>query len=533
MTTVTVYDGAEGIGANKIEILDEVLEPTTQQLQKTRILLDFGSNMQRQDQYFDKPYAERDKDSASYRSRLGTMRRFGLLPDGLGTENYSLKLYANEQELASVAAPSIQAIFLSHAHQDHNGWIGFLNPKIPLFATPETLCFHRIANIKQDGNTANRYANNEHFRQMLPIEDGETKQVGSIKVTAVRVDHSMPGPCAFLIETSDARIVYTGDFRLHGTRENYARSENFIAKAVEFRPGLLISEGTNINEYSREAEESHRGDEQNSGTLKDFLAIEVGLSLGHKEGMILVNVSAKELDRLDTLYEVVRESAREDATYHLSVYNAELLEKLAGTGVYENDEEHIVRQFDTKALLAAKIAVDKRVRIYERYAGEFSKNKSISDELKKLFAGRVSLVDDYGKADSPWRQAAVILLYSGDIELLDKLDPPPRSKYINSISEAFTEELVISQGRLLAWVNFWKLSYHQMHVSGHIYGAQLKQAIVRINPTYLLPLHTLHREIFPDLMADAADCLMVKHGVSVPLTELLQKKQREGCCGQS
>jgi mRNA degradation ribonuclease J1/J2 len=37
------------------------------------------------------------------------------------------------------------------------------------------------------------------------------------RVTPIRVDHSIPGACGFLVETSDGKqVALTGDFRMHG-----------------------------------------------------------------------------------------------------------------------------------------------------------------------------------------------------------------------------------------------------------------------------------------------------------------------------
>lgn len=519
-TSVTVYDGAEGIGGNKVEIRDDVLDPATGGVQTTRILLDFGANMPRQDKYFDQPFPDYDKNSENYGARLKAMLRLGILPTALGMENYADRIYV-EKDKDKAPTPTIQAIFLSHAHQDHNGCIGYLNPKIKLIATPETLCFHRIANIPPKGSSTKK-ANSESCRLTQEIGGGESTTVGSITVTAVRVDHSMPGCCAFLIQTSDARIVYTGDFRHHGASEHYAWTENFIMRAADSRPALLICEGTNVDEYKHEAEEAHGVPEPDSGSLKDFLATEVDRSFRH-DGMVFANVSAKELDRIDTLYEVVRESSQRDATFHVSAYNARLLVALAKTGAYDKEPDHIVRQFDLPAIQDKRVEIDSRVRIYERYTGELDKSEPELSALRTVFEGRIHPIGAYA-TEPQLRQSAVVLLYGNDIELLDKIAPPPRSKYIQSVSEAFTEELVADNLRLRAWVDSWGLTYHQMHVSGHVHAAKLKQDVERINPTYLLPLHTLHRDLFRDTMADPADCLLVTPGEPVRLSELLQKK---------
>jgi ribonuclease J len=313
MSTITVYDGAQGIGGTKLEIRDGA----------ARALFDFGANFTREGLYFEDSYPTK----SGYQARLELMRALRLLPP-FEDHDFSTKLLSKQDEYDQYPAPSVTAIFLSHAHRDHWGCIPYLNPKIPLHGTPQTLALYRQANIKlPKKEKLNQYANNELFRPMLALGDGEVRVQG-MTVKAVRVDHSIPGACGFFITTSDGkRIVYTGDFRLHGTRESFSSSVSFVEQAKDFKPHVLIPEGTNIAEYSNEAEEAH-GDEESAGSLKGFLRTEMELAFA-RDGMVLVGVSGNNIDRIDVLYELVRNLG---ATLHVSVYNASLLQRLAEAG---------------------------------------------------------------------------------------------------------------------------------------------------------------------------------------------------------
>ena len=68
--------------------------------------------------------------------------------------------------------------------------------------------------------------------------------------------------------------------------------------------------------------------------------------------------------------------------------------------------------------------------------------------------------------------------------------------------------------RLQAWLAHFGVSYHHIHASGHIYGPQLKQAIARINPKKLVPIHTEKPGLFSDVLPDGR-VKIVKNGESL------------------
>ncbi len=155
------------------------------------------------------------------------MRQLGLLPDIPGAEAaYFIRHISNERQYGLLPDPHIHGLFLSHAHHDHDGNIPFLSPRIPLFATAEALCFYEQKNIQswvgKDSQPKNRYKNNEHWRKRLSghyalDEARPVTFLDKTRVTPIRVDHSIPGACGFLVETSDGKqVALTGDFRMHG-----------------------------------------------------------------------------------------------------------------------------------------------------------------------------------------------------------------------------------------------------------------------------------------------------------------------------
>jgi ribonuclease J len=91
----------------------------------------------------------------------------------------------------------------------------------------------------------------------------------------------------------------------------------------------------------------------------------------------------------------------------------------------------------------------------------------------------------------------VNLDFSNFAELID-VRPDPGTPYILSMSEPFSEE---DPGASVFnnWMTHFGLIYHQLHASGHIGKAELSDAINRINPKRLYPVHTEHPEMFHEI----------------------------------
>jgi len=110
MVKLTFYGGVNEIGGNKVLLEDG----------DTRLFFDFGTS-----------FAKR---------WLLDLLELGLLPplQGLYREDLTCgaDLWRRFQPIASLA--EVDGVLLSHAHLDHSGYISFLRPEIPIYATAMT-----------------------------------------------------------------------------------------------------------------------------------------------------------------------------------------------------------------------------------------------------------------------------------------------------------------------------------------------------------------------------------------------------------
>ncbi|MEK7282087.1 MAG: hypothetical protein AAB037_07055 [Chloroflexota bacterium] len=274
MASLTFYGGVGQIGGNKVLLHDG----------DCRLLLDFGLPFAQRRNFFEEYLNPRP--GAGLLDFLET----GLLPPLSGLYRTDLETPGLWARFNSPKPCEVQGVLLSHAHLDHSGYISFLRPDIPVLCTALTAF---VAKAMQDSGHSDLehevcYAVPRKFQGSVVESIGSGKPEGKAKQRpfwfregetlspadlefwkeapgqrpldfqlpsstdnlnlALRhfpLDHSVMGACAWAVETSAGWVVYTGDIRFHGKREQLSRE--FIRQASRLKPIALIGEGTYLN----------------------------------------------------------------------------------------------------------------------------------------------------------------------------------------------------------------------------------------------------------------------------------------------
>lgn len=100
----------------------------------------------------------------------------------------------------------IEAIILTHAHEDHIGAAGLLWPrfKAPIYATPFTAELARAKLIE-------RGIDEEHLKTISP---GAKLEIGPFSVEFIPLTHSIPEMQALALRTPLGTILHTGDWKI-------------------------------------------------------------------------------------------------------------------------------------------------------------------------------------------------------------------------------------------------------------------------------------------------------------------------------
>ena len=276
MVAITIYGSVAEVGGNQILV----------ESGKIRILLDFGSRMGFDSTYFSTFLNPRANTELRDRLTLGALPRIpGIynkhLFEPVGTDQLRndiherilikgsryfdhARLPTYDEWVGMETKPFADALFVSHAHLDHIGAIGFLDTALPLHCTKETktiietidevtafktealeTSIPHVAFFKKAGlEGIPKIAKEPAARKCMTMADMEKVKFGPIEVTLLEVDHSVVGAASYVVEAEGKKILYTGDIRFHGTKpmtiDEYSMK---IGGGVD----LMICEGTRID----------------------------------------------------------------------------------------------------------------------------------------------------------------------------------------------------------------------------------------------------------------------------------------------
>ena len=121
--------------------------------------------------------------------------------------------------------------------------LNFVDPRIPIYSTPETIKLLKRLNRNGDFLLPAAGQPKEYMRPLTELPIHQIIKIGEIEVEFYPVDHDADGAVAFMIHTPDAFIVYTGDLRLHGHHPEWTHAMMKAASGCD----LLISEGVGVS----------------------------------------------------------------------------------------------------------------------------------------------------------------------------------------------------------------------------------------------------------------------------------------------
>jgi len=499
MVSVTVYDGADTIGGNKILLEDQGIN----------IFFDFGINFNLRNRYFEEYLIPR------LRRGLLDMFHIGLLPPLRGIyrpdlEIRGIDIWSRVRVPYPIQEIELHGVLLSHAHLDHSGYISFLRQDIPIVSS---LCTAYISKAIQDSTKSDfekevcylipkvesgGLLQSGHYMKFDakqrpyrvydcdPSEEGcefwqntpgsrdivscDLKRVEAIEGLPIQgfpVDHSIFGATAFSVKTSQGRVVYTGDLRIHGKHGLLTRA--FAEAARVLNPVALICEGTHVD--------TDRAIDEATVHAKALDVIQ------NCHSLVIADFGPRNLERLLTFRDIARDCNRKLVVTAKDIYLLEAASLVSDLVMPPEQNEVILLYKEPKRLEKWE------EQVYARY-----EHRCVEpEELKRDGAG-------------------YILCFSFlDINELIEINPEPGAVYIYSSSEAFDEEQKFDIVRLRNWLGLFQMKpigvpdvhtgkvtdgEQGFHSSGHITGPDLLELIETINPQFVIPVHTQNPEFF-------------------------------------
>jgi ribonuclease J len=366
-----------------------------------------------------------------------------------------LPLSADSQPV-DLSRLSVDALLVSHPHQDHFGLMASLPPGTPVYmgALARSLIDATQVFLGKD-----RYALDFHdFKAWQPFT------IGDFTITPYLVDHSATDAYAFLIEAEGKRLFYSGDLRSHGRKG--ILFENLVKRPIR-DIDLLFLEGTML----------HR----NNDLFPDETAVEntIFQTIQQQKNISFLLSSSQNIDRIVSAHRACKRASK---LLVIDIYTAWILEQL--------------RQItqNTPAMDWPEIRVfashrqDERLKANPEYFGDFRKrlyrHRVKREELHAtpesfLYFGKMSsfhLIDEFKNDAGP-----VNVIYSQWLGYLDG----KHADYYGS-------------DQIAAYRNDPAVNFVYAHTSGHAPVEDLKKLATALKPRMLVPIHTEHAERFQD-----------------------------------
>ncbi len=485
MTNITVHDGADTIGGTKIFVEEK----------GKGVFLDFGKNFKKYGAYYQDFLRDRSSRGINDLILLNLIPKLNI---------YRKDLIPSDLSLSSYPKLNIDAVILSHAHQDHFGNIGLLESNIPVVASPITITLLKgildssysnlnievayfsekeaIDNDKKILKTVrkadigrNFYStvkSSEELREFVTAQAKKTKPIEgggildlnnlptSFEIKSFEVDHSIYGATAYIL-SGDVSIAYSGDFRLHG--KNAGKSKLFVNSAKD--ASILIMEGTRASRESSHIES------------EDIVFKNCLIAASEASDLVIANFTGRNIERLEIFQEIATNIGRKLVITAKIAYLLKALDKVDGSDRLKD------------------------ILIYK----ELSPSKKY---WEKLMIGSKEESNIYIDPSKISGNPSNYLLCFSFYDMKHILDIKPKSgTYIYSSSEAFDEETELDFVRFNNWLEYFGFKIHGFkivevkgrlqpsftkgyHASGHVDRESIRWTIDTIDPDVVIPVHT-------------------------------------------
>ena len=344
----------------------------------------------------------------------------------------------------------VDALLISHSHQDHWGLMEEIGKEIPIYIGQLTLDLISAPRIFLNKEPLSGNYKIIHALKSFKIAD-------TFIITPYLTAHSTPEAFAFLIEADGKRVFYSGDFRATG------RKSKVYDMMIENPPSnidMLFMEGT-MMERTNHLYETEKSVEE--AMLKIIKA---------QKNVSFVISSAQNIDRFVSLY---RACKRANKYVVVDVYNALVLDMARKQSEsIPGIEWKEVKVYDKESQLAKL-----KDKSYEDFKSKIEKNK-----VGSLIFKRPS--DFVYFLRCPNKHFVNALRHHGTINVI-------YSQWVGYLKEEFKTDYTERYNQLK---DDSDIAFEVIHTSGHATVPDLLKFAKAINAKKIVPIHTGFPEAF-------------------------------------
>ena len=362
----------------------------------------------------------------------------------------------------------IRALIITHGHEDHIGGIPFLiqNVNIPVIYAPRLAC----ALIK---NRLEEYRMSDQVK-IVEYNSDSKFTIGDFDISFFRVTHSIPDSFGVVIDTSEGRIVSTGDFKVDLTPIGPDIELQKIAQLGREGVDLLLSDSTNAENEGYTPSEKNVNDSINE-------------IFNEARGRIIVSTFSSNISRIQQICESAVRHKRKIAIVGKSM--EKVVEIARGFGYIHIPDNSIIPTEDVKTVRGNELLV-----LCTGSQGE------PNAALSRIANG----------------EHKDIHIIPGDTVVFSSSAIPGNGVMIAHIVNLLTRcgaECITNS--ILA----------DIHSSGHPSKQELRLVLKLFNPKYFMPMHgehrmlRLHAELAEELGIPKENCFVLDNGDTIILAK--------------
>jgi ribonuclease J len=348
----------------------------------------------------------------------------------------------------SYATNKVDALLISHPHQDHYGLMENVDPSVPVYIGQVTLDLITATKI-----FLGKPLPTGNFKIFEPWDWITIAR--TFKVLPYLMDHSSPEAFAFLIDADNKRIFYSGDFRSTGWKGKLYYK---LLKEPPPNIDLFLTEGTMVERSDQRYPTEESVQQAINAVVRD------------QQNVTFVVSSAQNIDRLVSVVKACNSNRKKLV---VDVYNAWVLDmvkkKAPNLPTIDRDNICVYNHPSQLGKVAGAEFNDFRERI---------KKKDIGNRV----------------FDNP--EGYVYFLRCPNVKLVDVLLPNGNINLIYSQWKGYLEvgHKTYCADIIQELIDSKKVVFQHIHTSGHATLFDLKRLAKAVNPKKIVPIHTENPE---------------------------------------
>jgi ribonuclease J len=323
----------------------------------------------------------------------------------------------------------IRAFLITHAHEDHVGGLPYILPYFPDVPVYASTLARGLLGIKIKEHKL-------HSNPLLPLDPGDTLQIGPFRVEPFRISHSIPDAMGMALHTPVGTVVTTGDFKFDHTPIDGRRSDfAVLSRLGEDGVICLLSDSTRAENPGYTLSERTVGE-----TFREIME--------PLEGRVIVATFASNINRIQQVIDAAAEFDRKVA--------------VIGRSMEQN----------------FRIATDLG---YLKYAPGQVVAKDQIGTLQKIVVATTGAQGEpmAGLARMANHDHRFVEIQPGDTVIVSASPIPGNEEYVaRTIDNLFK-----------AGANVYYHTVKHAHVSGHASQEELKLMLGLTRPKYFIPIH--------------------------------------------